>query len=154
MWHWMTLPLRRYADFSGRSRRKEYWLYTLLWWVVVVVLYALVFASFPWGEAERSGAELTVRAETGELDTIGWLGFIGLMAWILGTLVPSIAVTVRRFHDQNRSGWFYLLNFIPYVGFIMVAFTERKQGLHDMIASTLVVKGQPGMVGADPDVFA
>ncbi len=40
------------------------------------------------------------------------------------------------------------------IGYIMVAFTERKQGLHDMIASTLVVKGEPGMVGADPETFA
>lgn len=40
------------------------------------------------------------------------------------------------------------------IGFIMVAFTERKQGLHDMLASTLVVKGQPGMVGTDPSVFS
>ena len=47
-----------------------------------------------------------------------------------------------------------LSTLILLIGFIMVAFTERKQGLHDMIASTLVVKGQPGMVGADPDVFA
>ncbi|KPF63416.1 RDD family protein [Porphyrobacter sp. AAP60] len=40
------------------------------------------------------------------------------------------------------------------IGFIMVAFTERKQGLHDYIASTLVVKGKPGEVGYNPDVFA
>ena len=40
------------------------------------------------------------------------------------------------------------------IGYIMVAFTERKQGLHDMIASTLVVKGEPGMVGAAPETFA
>ncbi|MGB3471616.1 MAG: RDD family protein [Erythrobacter sp.] len=40
------------------------------------------------------------------------------------------------------------------IGYIMVAFTEKKQGLHDMIASTLVVKGQPGMVGYDTDIFS
>jgi uncharacterized RDD family membrane protein YckC len=40
------------------------------------------------------------------------------------------------------------------IGFIMVGFTERKQGLHDYMASTLVVKGRPGEVGYDPDVFA
>lgn len=40
------------------------------------------------------------------------------------------------------------------IGFIMVAFTERKQGLHDIMASTLVVKGKPGEVGYDTDVFA
>jgi uncharacterized RDD family membrane protein YckC len=40
------------------------------------------------------------------------------------------------------------------IGFIMVAFTERKQGLHDILCSTFVIKGEPGMVGYDPDVFA
>ncbi|WP_252258263.1 RDD family protein [Erythrobacter aurantius] len=47
-----------------------------------------------------------------------------------------------------------LSGMILFIGFIMVGFTERKQGLHDILASTLVVKGQPGMVGVDPDVFA
>jgi uncharacterized RDD family membrane protein YckC len=46
-----------------------------------------------------------------------------------------------------------LSGMILMIGFIMVAFTERKQGLHDIIASTLVVKGKPGEVGYDPDVF-
>ena len=42
---------------------------------------------------------------------------------------------------------------VLFIGYIMVAFTERKQGLHDILASTLVVKGQPGLVGVDPGVF-
>lgn len=47
-----------------------------------------------------------------------------------------------------------LSGMILLIGYIMVGFTEKKQGLHDILASTLVVKGQPGMVGVDPDVFA
>lgn len=47
-----------------------------------------------------------------------------------------------------------LSTLILFIGFIMVAFTEKKQGLHDLLASTFVVKGEPGMVGWDEDVFA
>lgn len=47
----------------------------------------------------------------------------------------------------------FLSALILMIGFIMVAFTQRKQGLHDIIASTLVLKGEPGMVGTDPSIF-
>ena len=98
---WMLMPLRRYADFSGRSRRKEYWMFTLL----LVILYAII---------------ATVAVVTGSLDSAAGLGFsmfggisLILLAVVgLALIVPSIAVQVRRFHDQDRSGWFVLLNFI------------------------------------------
>ncbi len=47
-----------------------------------------------------------------------------------------------------------LSGLILFIGYIMVAFTERKQGLHDFLASTLVIKGQPGTAGVDPSVFS
>ena len=63
----------------------------------------------------------------------------------------------RRISPARAFGRYFakiLSGLILLIGFIMVAFTERKQGLHDMLASTLVVKGKPGEVGYDPDVFA
>jgi len=62
----------------------------------------------------------------------------------------------RRISPMRAVGRYFakiLSGLILLIGFIMVAFTERKQGLHDMIASTLVVKGRPGEVGFDPAVF-
>lgn len=62
----------------------------------------------------------------------------------------------RRISPMRAVGRYFakiLSGLILMIGFIMVAFTERKQGLHDMIASTLVVKGKPGEVGFDPAVF-
>ncbi|MDP4605628.1 MAG: RDD family protein [Erythrobacter sp.] len=62
----------------------------------------------------------------------------------------------RRISPMRAVGRYFakiLSGLILMIGFIMVAFTERKQGLHDMIASTLVVKGRPGEVGFDPAVF-
>jgi len=85
---WMREPLKKYAQFTGRSTRPEYWWYAL---------YA--FVAF-------------VAAST--YDLISGLK-IGLI--LIGALVlPGIAVTVRRLHDVGRSGWWLLIGLIPLVG--------------------------------------
>lgn len=99
---WMLMPLKRYADFQGRSRRKEYWMFTLLNFIVGTVLYALVF--------------MGIDFETGQLGAFGMVAMGLLALYALAILVPAIAVQVRRFHDQDKSGWFVLLAFIPFVG--------------------------------------
>lgn len=100
---WMLLPFKRYADFSGRSRRKEYWMFMLLHILVLAALSALVVVG------DRSGLEpLTMGAIC-----LMWL-------YLLAVLVPSLALQVRRFHDQSRSGFHVLLGLIPYVGPIVV----------------------------------
>lgn len=105
---YMIMPLRRYADFSGRSRRKEYWMY-YLFLILVALAFTALFAllgGFATGSDVTSGA-LVILAVV-----------LGLA--VLAIIVPSIAVQVRRFHDQDKSGWFVLLGFIPYVGGIIV----------------------------------
>lgn len=101
--NWMLLPYRRYAEFSGRSRRKEYWLFALLQIIVAIVALSSGF--------------LVDSAATGTGLTLG-MGVYLLFA--LASFIPAIAVQVRRFHDQNRSGWMVLLNFIPYLGGLIV----------------------------------
>jgi len=103
---WMLMPLKRYADFNGRSRRKEYWMFTLLNFIVAIVLYALMFMGMDY--------------ETGQPGTLGMLAMGLLGIYFLAILIPSIAVQVRRFHDQDKSGWFVLLAFIPFVGGLIV----------------------------------
>ena len=103
---WMTLPLKRYADFQGRSRRKEYWMFVLLQIIVLVIMAVIV-------------------GITGGLDDnpsgIGGIVLILMGLIYLGLFfIPGLAVTVRRFHDQDKSGWFILLQFIPYVGGLIV----------------------------------
>lgn len=98
---WMLLPLKRYADFSGRSRRKEYWMFQLFYILVIAVLTGLSFA-------------------IGGPNDPSILPLVLLGLFVLGTIVPAIALQVRRFHDQDKSGWFILLNFIPYIGGIVV----------------------------------
>jgi uncharacterized membrane protein YhaH (DUF805 family) len=99
----MLLPLKRYADFSGRSRRKEYWMFTLLF-VLAIVGMAIVTGILGAFSSPEPTALFVVP--------------IGLL--ILALFVPTLAVQVRRFHDQDKSGWYVLLGLIPYVGGIIV----------------------------------
>jgi uncharacterized membrane protein YhaH (DUF805 family) len=107
---WMLMPYKRYADFSGRSRRKEYWMFVLLFVIVYAVCFGLLF----------SGGYASMMTGSGSLGPLGYLGGLLLLVFVLGSLIPAIAVQVRRFHDQDKSGWFVLLNFIPYVGGLIV----------------------------------
>jgi len=103
---WMLMPLKRYADFSGRSRRKEYWMFTLGYVLVLIVLGGL---GGTLGAFDPSGGEV--------VGTV-ILALIGI--FVLALFIPALAVQVRRFHDQDKSGWFVLLGFIPYVGGLIV----------------------------------
>ena len=104
---WMLMPYRRYADFEGRSCRKEYWMFTLLSVIVAMVAVTLM----------GMGGLMMTDVSVGPLF---WLGAALIVIWGLGSIIPSIALQVRRFHDQDRSGWMVLLGFIPYVGGIVV----------------------------------
>ena len=107
---WMLMPYRRYADFSGRSRRKEYWMFALLFVIVYAVGFALLMAG-------GMSMDATGQAAPGAMFYLG-AGLLGI--FVLGSFVPALAVQVRRFHDQDKSGWFVLLNFIPYIGGLIV----------------------------------
>jgi uncharacterized membrane protein YhaH (DUF805 family) len=109
---WMLMPYRRYADFSGRLQRKEYWMFALFQFIVAMVLLVIMFAG-----GMGSVNEVTGQAEPGTLFYIG-LGLLVIFG--LGSFIPSLAVSVRRFHDQDKSGWFLLLQLIPYIGGIVV----------------------------------
>ena len=116
---WMLMPFKRYADFSGRSRRMEFWMFGLLNLIVYVALMAIVFStSGPLGPmiAQEEANPLAIYSAF-----LGGAGIL-ILIWWLFTLIPSVAVTVRRLHDRDMSGWWYLgfvvLSFIPFVGFI------------------------------------
>lgn len=92
--------LTQYAGFSGRARRSEYW-----WFYLFITIANIVFGCLS-GVAEAAV-------------------FIGLIV-SLALLLPTIAVSVRRLHDTNRSGWFMLLGLIPIVGgiILLIFFTQ------------------------------
>lgn len=118
--NWMILPYRRYAEFTGRSRRREYWMFALFYVVVMIVLNAL----FGTNDYVRDGS--TVNYGTRLVGAGGWIG--GLF-W-LGSLVPYLAVSVRRLHDQDRTGWLLLLGLIPLFGWFALFVLMCLDGTH------------------------
>ena len=104
----MFQPLKKYADFSGRATRMEYWLFTLLNSVLIMIPIFLGMILLIAGEEMREEA----------LQVVG--GLIMAVGFLVGlaTFIPLLAVSVRRLHDTNRSGWFYLLSIIPVVNYI------------------------------------
>lgn len=122
MLEWMLMPLRRYADFSGRSRRKEFWSFFLLNLVVSTVLLGPLYGTMVGNMAAMSGGGPGLTAAEPGPVVLGLAVLGGL--WALGTFIPNIAVTVRRLHDRDMSGWWYLgfivLSLIPFVNFIAI----------------------------------
>lgn len=102
---WMLMPYKRYADFSGRSQRKEYWMFSLFMFLVIIALVIIAALLGGLGDGANGPSMLFI---------------VPVVIFFLASLVPSIAVTVRRLHDQDKSGWFYLLSFVPYVGGIII----------------------------------
>jgi len=97
---WYLEVLKKYAVFSGRARRKEYWYFFLFNVLITIVLLVI------------DGMTGTLVAEAG----IGLLGSI----YALAVLIPALAVSVRRLHDTDRSGWWLLIMLVPLIGVIVI----------------------------------
>ena len=96
--------LKNYANFKGRSTRREYW-YFVLFHLLFFVLMEVISTTFAFPEA--------------------------VTIYLVLTLVPTISVGVRRIHDVGKSGWFYFIALIPLIGAIwllVLFFTEGNQG--------------------------
>lgn len=106
---WYLGVLKNYAVFEGRARRKEYWMFELFNMLAYL------------GLALISGILVGVLASLG-MDSAATPAAALILPgiYLLAVLVPTIAVLVRRFHDQNKSGLFVLLGLIPYAGGIVL----------------------------------
>ena len=99
--------LRKYLVFSGRSSRKEYFMFGLFSALFVVIsLVALVVLSALLWSREAGGSSLLTTAIT----------FFLVLGMFFGVFLPGLSVTVRRLHDTNRSAWWLLLILFPYIG--------------------------------------
>ncbi len=109
---WALRPLKRYAEFSGRSSRAEFWWF----WLCVMVIWMVVYFAMI-GSLFSAGMGQTAPS-AGMVGALGVVGILLLLFWV-GILIPSIAVQVRRLHDTNRSGWwlggFYLVYAVYFV---------------------------------------
>jgi uncharacterized membrane protein YhaH (DUF805 family) len=108
---WYIDVIKKYAVFDGRARRKEFWMFQLFNAIAVIIL---VILDNLIGTAVQTGS-------AGVLTGI----------YLLAVLVPNIAVSIRRMHDTNRGGVWYLINFVPCIGgiwFIVLAAQEGTVG--------------------------
>ena len=105
---WYIKGINSYSDFNGRARRKEYWMFTL-WNIIFALLASLLDYSF------------------GIVYPLVGYGPL-YIAYALFVLVPGIAVAVRRLHDTGKSGWMYLVAFIPIAGLIWLLILFIKEG--------------------------
>lgn len=130
--HWMLLPLKRYAEFSGRSRRMEYWMFFLFQILIGVAFWVLL--AIVGGGALMTGGDPSAVAAAGGAAMI-LFALYGLVS--LALLIPGIAVTVRRLHDTNRTGWWFLAPVLGYVimlvGTAMVASSPENPGLGGIV---------------------
>jgi len=138
---WMFLPLRRYADFRGRSRRMEFWMFFVLNFAISMIFLVIFVASFipammsacaraadgEFDDVYDTGATLNCNGVTYDVPSevfddiigpaAGTIGIIYAIFWLI-MLLPSLAVTVRRLHDSNRTGWWVLGVWGPYLALI------------------------------------
>ena len=96
---------QNYVNFSGRSQRSAFW-----WWVLFQVVVSIVI-----GAVEGGGSSTM---NDGMMSASYNAGPIGII-WSLANLLPGIAISVRRMHDIDKSGWWVLIDLIPLVGFII-----------------------------------
>jgi len=99
----VTAVFAKYAVFTGRSSRPEFWWWILFSYGVFVVLHL---------------AKVIVSPIAGVLEAL----------WSLATLIPNISVAVRRLHDSGRSGWWWLLSFVPIVGWLVLIYWYCQPG--------------------------
>lgn len=94
--NWYLKCWKQYADFSGRARRKEYWIFSLINYIIIFFLYILQIVM---------------------IESTLWLIFpIIFFLYAVAVFLPGLAVNIRRLHDIGKSGWWYLIYLIPIIG--------------------------------------
>jgi uncharacterized membrane protein YhaH (DUF805 family) len=112
---WMILPYKRYFDFAGRSQRKEYWMFVLFSLLVSLLIDGTMGGTYSFLLGLRHTPASTPASLLGGLFSVG-------------SLIPALAVAVRRLHDTDRSGWWILIALIPVVGTLVYLYFLIKDG--------------------------
>jgi uncharacterized membrane protein YhaH (DUF805 family) len=99
--NWYFGVLKKYAEFSGRAQRKEYWMF-FLFYILIYIAFAII-----------DGVTGTFSTKAGGMGLLGGL-------YVIALLIPCITVTFRRLHDTNRSGWWILIGLVPLIGNIIL----------------------------------
>lgn len=96
--------LKKYADFSGRARRKEFWTFALINVLIVLILFTIAML------LQQAGGS------NGNASPGFTFMMIVVMVFDLAILLPSLAVEVRRLHDIGKSGWWWFIQLVPIIG--------------------------------------
>ncbi len=116
---WYMQVMKKYASFRGRARRAEYWWFTLVNSIIIGALLVVGSAS----NSDGTG---------GTLANIAGVASIIYVLYTLAVLLPSLAVTVRRLHDTDRTGLWLLVSLVPLVGpIVLLAFLVQEGNLRD-----------------------
>ena len=107
---WFIEGFKKFADFSGRARRKAYWMFTLIHYLISIILIMML--------------KMT---DTVMIEMSNTLGIIYLL-YFLAVMIPFLSLSVRRMHDTGRSGWAVLSTFIPFVGIIILLIFLCEEG--------------------------
>ena len=104
--------LSKYADFTGRARRSEYWWFYLATFLagLVVIVVGLILVVVASAVSDSAGSVVTV------------LFAIVYVVVSLGLVVPTLAVGARRLHDTDRSAWWLLIGLVPFGGIVLLVF--------------------------------
>ena len=129
-----TVVKQKYATFSGRASRSEFWWFQLFYWVVMLVV------------AFSAGVVSTVsNRQDGVPGLIIALAVVGGL-FAIAMFLPALSVQVRRFHDRNMSGWWllllYVLSVVPYLGSVA--------GIAMLVITVLKGDVGPNKFGPDP----
>ena len=137
---WMLLPLKRYAEFSGRSRRKEFWLF-FLFQMLVQFAWLFLFIGF---------VVLSTNGFDPDPDDSGSAAFIIFpliyAAFWLAMLIPNVALVTRRFHDQNING---MVGVLLYIATVFLTFP----GLIILVFMAIEGKKGENQYGEDPKLI-
>ena len=103
-WHAYALGWSRFKDFKGRSRRMEYWSWSLVNTIILMLFFALVGLS------------------DGPYSVLGFWSLV-LTLYFLACLIPGFALSIRRLHDIGFTGWWILISFVPYLSLLLIIFS-------------------------------
>lgn len=115
----LKAAFQNYVNFKDRTSRGGFWWYVLAYLIVAIILGFVDSALFGGGSAEISASDgVAVSYSSGPLVSL----------WMLVNIIPSIAISARRMHDTNRTGWLQLLGLIPLLGWIFLIYVYVQKG--------------------------
>jgi len=116
----LKAAFQNYVNFKDRTSRSGFWWYVLAYLIVAIILSVVDSALFGGGSTEFSTDEVAaVSFSSGPL----------VSAWMLVSLIPSSAISARRMHDTNRTGWLQLVGLIPLLGWIFLIYVCVQKGM-------------------------